>query len=246
MRAFGSRLLTILSAAAVFVFAPGVLAKTPIAVIDLNAAAGVAETDAATISESLRGELIHLGRFDVVERAQVDKILEEQGLTMTGCTDAGCGVMVGKLAGARAIVMGDVFGLAGGYKLLVRLVDVELGTVEGQYEGEALSTLSLLDLTADAARAVGAMYRVTGKIIQKTPSGYYADVGLAAGVNEGATLSVERILNKYTNAAGEVVFVKKKALGEAMAKHVTDELCRVVPKKGAADFELGDVVSLAE
>ena len=45
----------------------------------------------------IRTELINTHRFIVIERAQMDSILKEQGLQQTGCTDQECAVKAGRL-----------------------------------------------------------------------------------------------------------------------------------------------------
>jgi hypothetical protein len=103
--------------------------KLRIVVMNLKAD-GVADRTARTVSNMLRTELINLGKFTIVERAQMDAILKEQGLQQTGCTDQECAVEIGKLMSARKILVGEVSNIGKTIVATVRIVDVEKGVSE--------------------------------------------------------------------------------------------------------------------
>jgi curli biogenesis system outer membrane secretion channel CsgG len=86
------------------------------------------------------------GRFKVVERRDLQKVVDEQRLQVTGLVDAREAVTLGKLAGADAVLMGQVDHAYAGYhnkteggswvgtyvpraELSLRLVEVESGRV---------------------------------------------------------------------------------------------------------------------
>jgi len=100
--------------------------KMRVAVIDLKAK-GISRTFAKNISELLRGQLINTGDFTVIERSQMKEILKEQGLQMTGCTDSGCAVKIGKLLTANKILVGTVMRIRRQTIVSIRIVDVEKG-----------------------------------------------------------------------------------------------------------------------
>jgi curli biogenesis system outer membrane secretion channel CsgG len=88
---------------------------------------GISKSDAAVIAEMLRTELIRAGVFNVVEKANMDKLLAEQAFQQTGCTTSECAVKLGKLLNANGIVVGSFGKLLNRYLVSVRLVDVETG-----------------------------------------------------------------------------------------------------------------------
>jgi curli biogenesis system outer membrane secretion channel CsgG len=51
---------------------------------------------------------VKTGRFEVVERALLQKILEEQKLSMTGVIDKSSASQIGKVLGVKAIITGSV------------------------------------------------------------------------------------------------------------------------------------------
>ena len=73
-------------------------AKEQIAVLDFDVI-GSSKEQGAVLSNQLRAELLKTGRFTVVNRAQLDKILDELALQQQLCTQKECAVQVGKLLG---------------------------------------------------------------------------------------------------------------------------------------------------
>ena len=80
-----------------------------------------------TISEMLTTALIQSNRFQVLERSQLDKILEEQALELTGAIDEETAVDVGKLLGIDAVVVGSARFLKNQIEIDARIVDAENG-----------------------------------------------------------------------------------------------------------------------
>ncbi len=110
-----------------------------IAVTDLKPE-GVGASDAAILSEVLRGELVKSGAVRVVEKANMEKILAEQAFQQTGCTTQECAVKLGKLLNVRRMVVGTFGKLLGDYVVNVRVVDVETGAAA--YADEARGSSS--------------------------------------------------------------------------------------------------------
>jgi TolB-like protein len=96
---------------------------------------GVSATDAAIISDMLRNRLIKEGAFNIVEKANMDKILSEQAFQQTGCTSSECAVKLGKVLNVKYLVVGSFGKLLDKYVVSMRVVDVE--TAKGVYSDEA-------------------------------------------------------------------------------------------------------------
>ncbi|RKY63629.1 MAG: hypothetical protein DRQ08_09230 [Candidatus Latescibacterota bacterium] len=79
------------------------------------------------VAENLRTALIQTGQFKVIERAALQKVLEEQKLQITGLVDPQSAIKLGKLVGAKLIVVGSVVKFAEAYTLNVRFIDAETG-----------------------------------------------------------------------------------------------------------------------
>ena len=92
--------------------------------------------EAAAIADRLR---LYLGRaeaggrrmFQVIERQQMETIMEELGFQLSGACDTDeCVVQVGKILGARKMVAGSVSKVGNLYSLQVRIVDIESSRIE--------------------------------------------------------------------------------------------------------------------
>lgn len=60
------------------------------------------------MSEMLTTTLVKSGRYTVIERAQMDKILQEQGLAMSGAVNPQTAAQAGKILGVELAIMGAV------------------------------------------------------------------------------------------------------------------------------------------
>lgn len=106
-----------------------------IAVLDLTAN-GISESEARSLSESLRAQVSKVVlssefteqseiAYSIIERAQMEKILDEYDFQSTGCTDVECAIELGHMLSAERIIIGSV-GLVGDtYNLTVRMIDLE-------------------------------------------------------------------------------------------------------------------------
>jgi hypothetical protein len=90
-------------------------------------------------SDAITHHLFKTGRVDVVERQELEKIIREQKLSMTGLLDSDKTVRVGKLLGADVIVIGRGTSLDVGQKghegknlvdtFMLKVVSVETGSL---------------------------------------------------------------------------------------------------------------------
>jgi N-acetylneuraminic acid mutarotase len=81
--------------------------KELIAVMDMEGV-GTSDVEKQAITDRLREVLLKTGRFTVVDRSQMETILDEQALQQTGCTGESCAVQVGQILGVRKIVAGKI------------------------------------------------------------------------------------------------------------------------------------------
>jgi len=103
-----------------------------IGVLDLEAN-GVDAGEAKAISDRLRFYLGMTGKFQPIERNQMDDIMEEMGFQLSGACDTDeCVVQVGQMLGASKMVAGSVSKVGNLYSLQIRLIDIESSTIEEQ------------------------------------------------------------------------------------------------------------------
>ena len=130
-----------------------------IAVMDLQAV-GATPAEAQALTDRLREVLFESGRFVLVDRSQMDAVLNEQALQQTGCTSQECAVQVGRVLGVRKLVTGKVVKIGADIWLLsATLVDVEtaqtLKATSVRHKGDyfALMDQRVAEIAAQLTRA---------------------------------------------------------------------------------------------
>jgi hypothetical protein len=90
---------------------------------------GVSASDAANATDWLRSALVGTKIYRVVERENMNKVLAEQAVQNTGCTQQDCAVRLGRVLNVQRIIVGTVGTFAGNYTINIRVVNVETGEV---------------------------------------------------------------------------------------------------------------------
>lgn len=114
---------------ALLTLAPAPAAPATVAVLPLSSQ--VLDSGALDgIGSALGSELLKLGKFRVMERSQIARILQEQGFQQSGACEGGsCAVEVGKILSVDQVVLGTVAKVGKTYSLTARLVKVQTGEV---------------------------------------------------------------------------------------------------------------------
>jgi len=87
---------------------------------------GLKTNEVRQLSNRLESELVKIGDFKVVERSEIDKVLKEQKLQISGIVEEVL-LDVGKILGANQIILGSIGKIGSLYTLSAKLVDVESG-----------------------------------------------------------------------------------------------------------------------
>jgi len=122
-------------------------ARINVAVFDFKGI-NISQMEAATISEFLRTGLINSGSFNVVEKENMEKILNEAAFQQSGCTSDECAIQIGKILNVKKMVVGSVSQSFGMYYINLRFVDVEKATSEFALTEEAETGRELVKSTA--------------------------------------------------------------------------------------------------
>jgi TolB-like protein len=104
--------------------------KVFLAVMELDLSAGVPAEARTSLSDILREQLWKTGRFRVVDRNNMERIMKEQGFQLSDCTSKECAVKVGQLLGVEEMVTGNVTLLGKTYIISVQMTKVETGEIE--------------------------------------------------------------------------------------------------------------------
>jgi hypothetical protein len=115
--------------------------KTAVAVLQFEPR-NISQAEAVILSDRLRAELVATNHFNVLEREQMDKILREQKLQLTGaCSDASCLVKVGQLMAVTKMMGGTISKIGNTYTVQARVIDVEKGVIETEVSQDFTGTI---------------------------------------------------------------------------------------------------------
>jgi len=122
------------SSGAAIAFNAGLRAEAGMRVGAYAFAGGNDNGDGGAWADKAAGMLLKAG-YDVVDRQQLEKILKEQKISLSGATRAQDMAQLGKLAGLRAVLMGTAYGgQVCAYH--AKLVDIETGELYWSAYGE--------------------------------------------------------------------------------------------------------------
>lgn len=148
-----------------------------IAVFD-PASSGTSIDDGTKIAvrEIISSTIVNTGKYSIVERSLLEKIMEEQKFSNSGAVNDLEATEIGKLAGANKVVL-SVVTLTGGRNMVsIKIIDVTTATIERQKvkvvtSGELLNvveplTLEMLNLKSSSpvSNEIDAKNLETGKI----------------------------------------------------------------------------------
>lgn len=135
--------------------------KETLAVLELGVVDGT-NAQATAITNQLRADLLATGKVTLVDRAEIDAILDEQAFQQQMCTSQECAIEVGRILGVRKIVAGTITRVSERlWQVAVRLIDVEttetLRAEAYNHEGEFRTLLrpGMADVAAELTRNIG-------------------------------------------------------------------------------------------
>ena len=222
--------------------------RLSIAVLPFDNRSGNAEIT-NTVQDKMITSLYSLKRFKIIERSQIDKVLSEQKLRMTGAIDPAKAVKAGKILGVDAILMGSISSSGGGIGMDARLIDTENGTVitaKDAYSGQN----TLQDVKTMATDISIQIYNdiplVEGYVIEVNPAGeVLLDIGTAKGMRKGMKVVVykEGDVIKHPQT-GEVLGSKKTMVGELLLNEVQEKMSEasIVEKEAGQTLTVGQKV----
>ncbi len=109
-----------------------------VAVIGFSRRARTSREESEYFSEKLLSCLVASGKVNLLERSQLDKVLEERRLSASGVAEEGEDGGKQKIDTSNAIIVGTIFGTKDRLKIIAKMIDPVTGavlhTVEGQTE----------------------------------------------------------------------------------------------------------------
>jgi len=169
--------------------------------------------------DKLTTAFYNMNRFKVIERAQLEQILNEQKLGMSGIVDVSTAAQIGKGMGVDAVVCGSIARAGNTASIDARLVDTETAAIitaqDAYANGINLPALSQMILEV-AVKIKNELPLVTGYVIGVENDRITLDLGRMKGVRKGMKCLV------YREGAPIVHPVTNEVIGKMI-----NELCEV-------------------
>lgn len=202
--------------------------KTKIAVLDFQLQGEkFGNPDMGTIvAEWFITAMVREGRFDVVERRLLEKVLNEQKLAMTGIVDANSASQIGKVLGVKVIITGSLMKLQNITEINARIIDVENGSIITAENVRALSNSNLQDLVIQMSGKIMKNFPLEGYVVNRSGESVTLDLGMRTGVKSGMQFIVfkEGQVIKHPKT-GEVLDVEKIHTGKVTISRVMQKIC---------------------
>jgi len=167
-------------------------AKTRIAVVDLDSEGKKAKQEelGKMAAQLLSTAFVQDGRFDVVERQALQKIIEEQKLGISGLIDANTAAQLGRVVGATYIVTGAVISYSQGMDLVVKILETESATIKVADRMSAGSSGAMFKKIPSFVARLTQEFPLEGIIIKKRAKDVILDIGSGAGASKGMKFKV--------------------------------------------------------
>jgi TolB-like protein len=130
--------------------------KRTIAVVEFSDLKGTVTNFGRFLSEELITRLYQTKKFKVIERQQLNKIIAEQKLSLTGVVDTASAQKLGRVLGVDSIVSGSISDLVRTLKINARLISTETGEVFAAAAVEIVKDEAVCSLMGDCGRAESA------------------------------------------------------------------------------------------
>jgi len=136
------------------------------------------------LTQRLASEMISLEVYQVLERSEMKRLLEEQKFQYSGCVDLKCAVEIGKMIGAKYMVVGSISKMDNVLTVDSRLIYVE--TSEAYDSGQYTSEGSIDDLVKYGMKSIA--YQLSGLDNQTINNPFQTDNIYELRLKESITL----------------------------------------------------------
>lgn len=218
--------------------------KFKIAINDLDAF-GVPETLALSTSDLLRTELFKTGYFHVMERKQMDKILEEHAFQLSGATEQDI-VEIGKFLGVQLMAMGSINRLGRELVISIRLVDIEEARVKAAESVRARGEERIPNAVEKLAKKIAGSVPLRGKVVGLRGNEVIVSLGSLDQMHKGMTLRVQRLGEEFRDpVTGKILGRSVMEVALLRVNNVMNEsLSSTFVLKNYADIQIGDIVAM--
>lgn len=166
------------------------------------------------VAEWLITAFVKEGRFDVVERSLLGKILEEQQMVEAGLVSQETASEIGRLLGVKVIISGSVMKLRDVLEVNARIIDVSTASIVTAENVQSRNVHALHPLVIEMADKIIKNFPLEGYIANRDGKDVVIDLGEIAGVKPGmkfiAYKEGEVVRHPKTD---EILYVKQNETG---------------------------------
>lgn len=222
--------------------------KTKIAVLDFQMQGENFDNDdmGTIVSEWFITALVKEGRFDVIERRLLAKILDEQKLAMSGVIDESSATQIGKLLGVKVIISGSVMKVKDILEVNARIIDVENASIIAAESVKSSTASRLQDLIVEMSGKIIKNFPLEGYIVNRSEQMVTIDLGNRAGVKPGMEFVVYREGEAIKHPkTGEVLDVERINTGRIKIKSVLGKIseAEILSEDSTGAIKYGQLVS---
>ena len=221
--------------------------KTKLAVLDFELQGQKFETDnmGSMVAEWFITALVKDGRFEVVERTLLKKILDEQKLVMSGVVEENVVKELGKILGVKIIISGAILRIGKDTEVNARIIDVVNASIIAAENIRGSGTGSLQDLIITMSERIIKNFPLEGYVVARDGEMVTIDVGMKSG----AKLDMEFLVYKEGNVikhpkTGQVLDVEQIETGKIKIEKVQDKIAigRIIKGKAEESIVYGQSV----
>ncbi|OGR18728.1 MAG: hypothetical protein A2X81_01310 [Desulfobacterales bacterium GWB2_56_26] len=168
--------------------------RTKIAVLDFEQTGDAFETKGLgpIAAEWFTTGMVKSGRFDVVERAMLQKILTEQKMAAAGIVDESSAAVLGRILGVKAVATGSVIKDRRTIEVNARVISVESGEIIAAESFRGNSEEELHGMIDQLTASIIRNFPLTGYVVKKATGSVVIDLGLDSGLAPGTEFIVYR------------------------------------------------------
>ncbi len=212
--------------------------KIKIAVLDFQLQGEGYETQdmGSIVAEWFITALVKEGRFDVVERAMLKKILNEQKMGLSGIVDESSATQLGKILGVKTIISGSVMKLQGVLEVNARIIDVETASIIAAENVKSTASTSLQSLIVQMSDKIIKNFPLEGYVVARQGDSLSIDLGKRTGVKPEMEFMVfkEGAIIKHPKT-GEVLDVEMIQTGKIKIVRVSKKIASATITEESSD-----------
>ena len=146
------------------------------------------------IVTGIGSRLLQNGRIQLVERAILDKLMEEMKLGVSKLADPGAALSLGKILAARLILSGRIMHANFNTRVSMRLIETETGRIAAAVDETNERDVPVSELADQLSEAIlvklEMLYPLRGKILKSDPGEIKLNIGRLVGVTAGSRFRV--------------------------------------------------------